>query len=171
RVDRVQNKKPTPLKATVRAKLFVLPAWRLSPRLLVLRCFLRPFGGVASRIGMRARAGELALVNDEILGPDRLLGEIAFEDLARAGGIARLRRQRAARDMRGHAVMRHSAPGMIARRRLREPHVAGIACKLAALERAHDRVTVADLAARRVHDVTTALHHADQLVVEHAFSL
>src|SRR5262249_25894890 len=31
RVDRVQNKKPTPLKATARAKFFVLPAWRLSP--------------------------------------------------------------------------------------------------------------------------------------------
>src|SRR5262249_14388035 len=106
---------------------------------LVLRCFLRPFGGVAGRIRMRARAGELALVNDEILGADRLLGEIALEDLASAGGIARLRRQRAARDMRGHAVMRHGAPGMIARRRLREPHVAGIASELAALERAHNR--------------------------------
>jgi len=96
RVDRVQNKKPTPLKAAVRAMFFALWAQRLSRRHLVLRCFLRPFGGVAGRIGMRACAGEFALFNDEVLGADRLLGEIPFEDLARAGGIARLRRQRAA---------------------------------------------------------------------------
>ena len=43
---------------------------------------------------MRACAGELALVNDEVLGTDRLLGEIAFEDLASAGGIARLWREK-----------------------------------------------------------------------------
>ena len=34
--------------------------------------------------------------------------------------------------MRRHAVMGHGPPGMILRRRLREPHVAGIARQLAA---------------------------------------
>jgi hypothetical protein len=33
---------------------------------------------------VRASTRELALVDDEILGADRLVGEIAFEDLARA---------------------------------------------------------------------------------------
>ena len=83
--------------------------------------------------------------------------EIALEDLAGAGGVARLRRQRAAGDMRRHAVMGHGAPWMILGRRLREPDVAGIACELAALEGAHDGVAVADLAAGRVHDVAAAL--------------
>ena len=100
-----------------------------------------------------------------------LLGEIAFEDLARAGGVARLRRQRGAGDVRRHAVMRHGAPGMVLRRRLREPDVAGIARELAALQRADDGVAVADLAARGVHEIGAALHHADQLVVEQVLGL
>src|SRR5262249_48220530 len=67
--------------------------------------------------------------------------------------------------------MRHGAPWVVFGWRLWEPDVARVACKLAALERAHDRVTVADLSPRRVHDIAATLHHADQLVVEHAFSL
>ena len=73
--------------------------------------------------------------------------------------------------MRGHAVMRHGAPGMVLGRGLRKPDVAGIARELAALQRAHDGVAVADLAARGVHDIAAALHHADQLVVEHVLGL
>src|SRR6516165_10665082 len=73
--------------------------------------------------------------------------------------------------MRRHTVMRHGAPGMVARRRLWEPHVSGIARELATFERAHDSITITNLPARRVHDVAAALHHADQLVVEHMLSL
>src|ERR1700722_13384269 len=73
--------------------------------------------------------------------------------------------------MRRHTVMWHGTPGMVARRRLREPHISRIACELATFERAHDSITIANLAARRVHDVAAALHHADQLVVEHMLSL
>src|SRR6185312_5116780 len=102
---------------------------------------------------MGADAGELAFVDDQVLGANRLLGEIALEDLARARGVAGLCRERASRDMRGHAVMRHGAPGMVLWRRLREPDVAGIARELPALQRADDGVAVADLAAGRVHDV------------------
>src|SRR5579859_7352388 len=87
----------------------------------------RPAGGVAGAVGMGAHAGQLAALDDQIFVPDGALIEIAFEDLTHAGGITGLGRQRGARDMRGHAVMRHGAPGMILRRRLREPDVAGIA--------------------------------------------
>src|SRR5580700_9010313 len=120
---------------------------------------------------MRADACELALVHHEIYGPDRLSGEIALENLARACRVACLRRERGARDMWRHTVMRHGTPGMVARRRLREPHVSRIARELTIFERAHDSITIANLAARRVHDVAAALHHADQLVVEHMLSL
>ena len=67
--------------------------------------------------------------------------------------------------------MRHGTPRMIARRRLREPNVSRIARELATFERAHDSITIANLAARRVHDVAAAFHHADQLVVEHGLGL
>ena len=42
---------------------------------------------------MRAGAGELAAVDDQVLLADRLALEAAFEDLPRAGGVARLRRE------------------------------------------------------------------------------
>ena len=52
--------------------------------------------------------------------------------------------------------------GWSLRRRLREPDVARIAGELAAFERAHDGIAIADLAARRVHEIGAALHLADQ---------
>jgi hypothetical protein len=42
---------------------------------------------------MCARARQLAAVDDEIFVPDRPLLEPAFKNLARAGCVARLRRQ------------------------------------------------------------------------------
>src|SRR6476469_8543859 len=158
--------KPAPPNAA-RAVILLLRLLQapLSRGLLVLRRLLGALGGVARRVGVSAGTGELALVDDQIFGADRLLGEIALQNLARAGRVPGLRRQRAPRDMRGHAVMGHGAPEMLPRRRLREPHVAGIASKLAAFERSHDRVAVADLAAGSVHEIGAALHLADQLVV------
>src|SRR5680860_1739780 len=70
-----------------------------------------------------------------------------------------------------HAVMGHCAPGMVPRRGLREPDVARIARELTAFQCANHRVAVDDLAARRIHEVATALHHADKLVVEHVLGL
>ena len=51
-------------------------------------------GRVAGRVGVRAGAGELALVDDEVLRPDRLVAEERFKDLARAGRVAGLCRKR-----------------------------------------------------------------------------
>src|SRR4029079_6577007 len=121
-----------------------------------------PFGRGAGRVGFGAGAGELAFVHDQVLGADRLLGEVALENFARAGGVACLRGERTSRDMRCHAVMRHGAPRVLLGRGLGEPDVTRVACELTALQRPDNRVAVADLAARRVHDVAAALHHADQ---------
>src|SRR3979409_597192 len=60
---------------------------------------------------------------------------------------------------------------MIARRRLREPDVTGIAGELSALERANDGIAIADLAARGVHEVGAALHLRDQCIVAQALRL
>ena len=49
---------------------------------------------------------------------------------------------------------------------LGEPHVAGVAGELAAFEGPDDRVAIADLAARGVHEIGAALHLGEQLVVE-----
>ena len=57
---------------------------------------------------------------------------------------------------------------MVAWRRLREPHIACVAGELPALERPRDRVAIADLASRCVHDIRAALHLRDQGIVEHA---
>src|SRR5262245_21751481 len=148
-----------------------VPANRALIGLFELCGLLRALGRVARGVGMRADAGELSLVHHEILGADRLACEMCFEDLARASGIAGLGGEGTARDMRGHTVMRHGAPRMVLRRRLRKPDVAGISRELTALQRTHDGVTVADLATRGVHDIAAALHHADQFVVEHVLGL
>ena len=61
--------------------------------------------------------------------------------------------------------------GWSLRRRLRKPDVARVTGELPALERPHDGVAVADLAARRVDEVGAALHRADQRVVEQMLRL
>src|SRR5262249_473035 len=110
---------------------------------------------------MGTRAGELPLIYYEILGADRLAREVALENLARTTGGPCPCRQRAARDMWRPAVVRDGGARMILGRRLREPDVARVACKLSAFERPHDRVAVANFTAGGVHDITAALHHAD----------
>ena len=65
-------------------------------------------------------------------------------------------------------IVRH---GWSLRRRLREPHVARVSGELAALQRPHDGVAIADFAARGVHDVGAALHLGDELVVEEVLGL
>ena len=113
----------------------------------------------------------LATVDDQILVSDRSTLKPAFEDFARAGSIPSLRGQRRAGDVRGHAVVRHAPPSMIVRRWLREPDIPGIAGEMAALEGADNRIAVADLGARCVHDVGATLHLRDELVVEEILGL
>src|SRR5439155_22994150 len=113
-----------------------------------------------------AAARQPAAVDDQIFLPDRSSVEEAFEDLARARRVARLRGEGGAGRVRGHALVRHRAPRVVLGCRLGEPHVAGIAGELPALARLCDRVAVADLAARRVDPVGAALPLGDQLLVE-----
>ena len=123
-----------------------------------LRSFFRAARRVASAVGMRAGPpASLPPCTIRYSSPDRLAGEIALEDLACAGRVTRLRRQRRPGNVRSHAVMRHRPPRMVLRRRLREPDVAGISGELAALERADDGIAVAQLAARRVDQISAAL--------------
>src|SRR6516165_4979096 len=116
---------------------------------------------------MSAGSSKLALVDDQIFGPNGLAREVAFENLARAGRIASLGRERAARDVRRHAVVGHGPPWMVLCRRLWKPNVTRIAGELAALQSPHDCVAIDDLGPSGIHDVAASLHHADQLVVEH----
>src|SRR5437773_836372 len=71
--------------------------------LLEFRRLLGAAGGVAGAVGMGPGSGELAAVDDQVFLADRPLLEPAFDNLAGAGGVARLRRQRRAGAMRRHA--------------------------------------------------------------------
>src|SRR3546814_4712057 len=70
-----------------------------------------------------------------------------------------------------HAFMRHCPPRMVLGRGLREPDVSRIAGKLAALECAHDRIAIGQLAARGVDQIGTALEALERLVVDHVLGL
>src|ERR1700691_2048303 len=113
---------------------------QFSACVLELRGRFRAPGRIAGGVGVGARAGELAAVDDEIFLPDRSALEPAFENLARARRVARLRRERGAGNVGRHAVVRHGAPRMVLRRRLRETHVSRVSGKLAAFERANNGV-------------------------------
>src|SRR3546814_3286315 len=67
--------------------------------------------------------------------------------------------------------MRHCPPRMVLGRGLREPDVSRIAGKLAALECAHDRIAIGQLAARGVDQIGTALEALERLVVDHVLGL
>src|SRR5918998_4239870 len=122
-------------------------------------------GSPLGAVGVGAGAGQLAAVDDQVLVRDRAVVEPALQDLAGAGGVAGLGRQAGARGVWGHTVVGHGPPGMILRSGLGVPDIAGVAGELARLERPHDRVAVADLAARGVDEVCAAAHCAEELVV------
>src|SRR3546814_18948935 len=67
--------------------------------------------------------------------------------------------------------MRHCPPRMVLGRGLREPDVSRIAGKLAALECAHDRIAIGQLAARGVDQIGTELEALERLVVDHVRGL
>ena len=126
---------------------------------------------IALAVGVRAGAGELAGLHDQVLLADRAALEPALEDLARARRITGLRREARPRYVRRHSMVRHRPPGVVLRGRLREPHVTCVARELSALARPRDGVPVADLPPRGVHEIRAALHLRDQLVVEHVLRL
>src|SRR5664280_1819092 len=113
-------------------------------------CLVGTAGRVARAIGMGSRAGQPAAIHDEVFFADWTPVKPAFQNLSSARCVPCLRRQRGTRHVWRHSLVRHSAPGMIARRRLREPHIAGIAGKLSALECPYDRITIADLSPRSI---------------------
>src|SRR5271166_1399469 len=133
---------------------------------LEFRSLLGSAGCIPSAVGMRARSGELAAVDDEIFITDRSALEPAFENLACPRCVPRLRRKRSSGDVGRHAMVRHGPPGMVLRRWLGEPHVSGVAAKLAAFESTDDAVAIADLAAGGVHEIGAALHLGEELIVE-----
>src|SRR5580692_1091847 len=99
---------------------------------------------------MSASPCELAARDDQILVPNRLTIEPAFQNFTGPCRVTSLRRKRSSRRVRGHAVMRHRAPRMIRRRGLGIPDVARVAGKTAGFECADDRVAIANIAARGI---------------------
>ena len=77
----------------------------------------------------------LAAIDDEVLRADRRTGEEGFEDLPGSRRVSGLGREGGTRRVRRHRVVRHRPPGMVNRRRLRIPHVPGVASELARFER------------------------------------
>src|ERR1700678_162223 len=141
---------------------------RMSHGVLEFCSLLGSAGRVPSAVGMRARSGELAAVDDQIFITDRSALEPAFENLACPRRVPGLRRKRSSGDVGRHAMVWHGPPGMVLRRWLGEPHVSGVAAKLAAFESADDGVSIADLAARGGHEVSASLHFGKKLVIEEA---
>src|SRR5271166_5420227 len=75
---------------------------------LEFRSLLGSAGRIPSAVGMRARSGELAAVDDEIFITDRSALEPAFENLACPRCVPGLRRKRSSGD-----VWRHAMCGMV----------------------------------------------------------
>src|SRR5262245_16555989 len=122
------------------------------------RSLLGAFSGRPLAVRVRSGPRQLAALGDQVLLADRLALEPALEDLPCSRGIAGLGREAGAGRVRGHALPRHRPPGMVLRRRLREPDIPCVAGELPGLERADDRVPVADLAAGGVDQVGAVLH-------------
>src|SRR5580704_7106124 len=153
-------------RAGLRGDKAVAGSCASSHGVLEFRSLLGSAGRIPSAVGMRARSGELAAVDDKIFITDRSVLEPAFENLACSRCVPRLRRKGSSGDVGRHAMVRHGPPGMVLRRWLREPHVSGVAAKLAVFESPDDGVAIADLAARGVHEIGAALHLGEELIVE-----
>src|SRR5262249_27034899 len=125
---------------------------------LKARGFFRAPGCITGTVGMRARSCQLTRIDNEIFLPDGAPLEPALQNFPHARRIARLRGECGACRMWRHAMMRHGPPRMVFRRRLREPDISCIAGKFPALQRSNNGVPVANLAARGIYDIGTALH-------------
>ena len=94
------------------------------------------------RIRTCAGAPESSPGCDQIFLTNRTPPEPALQDLACPFGIAGLRGERGSGDVRRHAVAGYRRREMISGSRLRKPDIAGIACKLAALQSADDCIAI-----------------------------
>ena len=63
-------------------------------------------------------------------------------------------------------MMGHGPPRMVLWSRLRIPDIAGISSKLSAFKSANNCLTIADQTTRGVHEISAALHLADQHIVK-----
>ncbi len=80
-----------PNSSSTAARIFIADLPRPGSIALEAGGLLGAAGRVALAVGVRAGAGELAAVDDQVLLADRPAVEPALEDLARAGRVARLR--------------------------------------------------------------------------------
>src|SRR3546814_17797826 len=95
---------PSPSKERDRAAR--MPPGRVgSGRFAEFGRFLGSARCVAAYVAARARAGELAAVDDQIFVANRAALAIAFQDLARSGPNTRLGLPASARDGRVHALL------------------------------------------------------------------
>ena len=131
----------------------------------------RALGRITRAVGMRARARQLSAVHDEVFVADGAFFELALQNFTRARSVTRLRGKAGARKCAASCRGAAWCARMILRRRLREPHVAGIASKLSAFQRTDDGVAIADFAAGSVDDIGAALHLGDKLFVEQVLGL
>ena len=127
--------------------------------------------GIARAVGVRAGAGQLAAVHDQVFLADRA----ACRTSTRGSRACRLRSgpgqtgwcPRCGASCRGGASCATGGPWARAVETTRRLHIR----RAARSGRPHDRVAIADLAARRVDEIGAGLHLGDQLLVEQAFGL
>src|ERR1700686_3740860 len=124
---------------------------------------------IACAVRVRTHTGKTSAIDDQILLTNRLFGEPAFENFTRPCSVRSLCGKRSARRARRQTLICHGPSRVIARRRLSKPPGPGKTRQLTRLQRAYDSVAIDNLPARRVDDVSTALHLADHLLVEEMF--
>ena len=73
---------------------------------------------------MRAYASQAAALHNQVFVSDFLLVKEAFKCLSDPSAVTVLRRERGARDVRSHGVVRHVTPWVVLGWRLWVPHVA-----------------------------------------------
>src|SRR5919202_751050 len=116
--------------------------------------------------GRVAGACDLAVVDDQVLWPYLLSLEVGFEAVTDALGVASLRFQRRAGDVRRHGVVGQRPPRMIGRRGLDVPRVAGVPGQVAGFQRLDEGVAIDDRPAGRVDQPGALLHVEQPLAVE-----
>src|SRR5215208_74729 len=113
-----------------------------------------------------AGAYDLAPLDYDAVPLYRFAVEVGLEAAANAVGVALLRVQRRAGDVRSHRVVRHRPPRVVFRRGLGVPYVAGVPGQLALFERLDEGIPVDDRPARRVDHPGAPFHVEQPLAVE-----
>src|SRR5215218_8783612 len=113
-----------------------------------------------------AGAYDLAPLDYDAVPLYRFAVEVGLEAAANAVGVALLRVQRRAGEVRSHRVVRHRPPRVVFRRGLGVPYVAGVPGQLALFERLDEGIPVDDRPARRVDHPGAPFHVEQPLAVE-----